>query len=264
MKKIVKISGRMPRRSLPVVLLLFLLASSFAQQTRPWVKWSKADAEKILNDSAWAHTQTETDASELVYSPTRPGTPAAGRSEVDRGITSDQQSINNNRADRGATNQAISVNYRVRLLSAKPVRQAFMRAIALSQKNPDDNLIAGLQSFVNRDFSDYIVVAVTVDSSDQRFSGPPLQLLASAASGTLKNKTYLERQDGRRVFLMDYHAPITDGLGAKFIFPRLVDNQKLLSRDSGTVRFYCELSSQIKINVTFKTSEMVYDGKLEY
>jgi hypothetical protein len=37
-----------------------------------------------------------------------------------------------------------------------------------------------------------------------------------------------------------------------------------LNSDSGTVRFYCELTSQIKLNVTFKLSEMMYGGKLEY
>jgi len=35
-------------------------------------------------------------------------------------------------------------------------------------------------------------------------------------------------------------------------------------QDSGTVRFYSEVSPQIKLNVTFKVSELMYEGKLEY
>lgn len=234
-------------------------------QDKPWSQWSKSEAEKILNHSAWGQTQTETDTSEMVYTPTTQGGAATGstRSETIRGTT-DRQSVNNSRAAQGATNQAISVNYHVRLLSAKPVRQAFMRVIELTQKDADERLLKDLRAFVDRDFDEYIVVAVTFDSTDGRYSGPALQAFMSATLGTLKNKTYLERKDGKRLFLMDYRTPINDGLGAKFIFPRMVDERNFVNADSGTFRFYAEVGSQIKLNVTFKTSELMYGGQLEY
>jgi hypothetical protein len=150
------------------------------------------------------------------------------------------------------------------MLSALPVRQAFMRVITLAQKSPDRELVKGLQSFVERDFSEYIVVAVSFDSTDGRFSGPVLQSFSAATLGTLKNKTYLERKDGKRLFLMDYQAPINDGLGAKFIFPRIVAERNFLNADSGSVRFVSEVGTQIKLNVTFKLSDMMYQGQLEY
>jgi len=244
-----------------------LVVSVAASQEKPWAQWSKAEAEKILNRSAWAQTQTDTDTSEMLYSPTSSsgsgGNPAGGRSEAIRGAT-DRQSVNSSRVTQGATNQAIAVNYHIRLLSAKPVRQAFMRVIELTQKTPDEELLSGLRSFVQRDFNDFIVVAVTFDSGDARFSGPVLQAFSSATVGTLKNQTYLERKDGKRVFLMNYHAPINDGLGAKFIFPRLVDQQKFLTLDSGSFRFFGEVNPDIKLNVTFKMAEMMYNGQLEY
>jgi hypothetical protein len=245
-------------------LLVALWIAASASPQKPWTEWSKADAEKILNNSAWGHTQTETDTSEMVYSPTtQGGNSSSTRSEAIRGTT-DRQSINNSRATQGATNQAISVNYHVRLLSAKPVRAAFMRIIELTQKDPDPRLLKDLRAFVERDFSEYIVVAVTFDSTDGRYSGPALQAFSSATLGTLKNKTYLERQDGKRLFLMDYRAPINDGLGAKFIFPRLVDERNFLSADSGSVRFLTEVGGPVKLNVTFKMSDMMYEGQLEY
>src|SRR5215211_7695162 len=184
-----------------------LVVSVAASQEKPWAQWSKAEAEKILNHSAWAQTQTDTDTSEMIYSPTSGGSGAGSRSEAIRGAT-DRQAVNNSRVAQGATNQAISVNYHVRLLSAKPVRQAFMRVMELTQKNLDRDTLRGLQSFVERDFGDYIAVAVTFDSTDGRYSGPALQAFASATLGTLKNKTYLERKDGKRLFLMDYRTPI--------------------------------------------------------
>lgn len=244
-------------------VLTLLLSASIAQE-KPWTQWTKAEAEKILNHSAWGQTQTDTDTSEMMYSPTsQGGSGGSTRSNV-MGTQSDRSSVNSNRVTQGANNQAISVNYHVRLLSARPVRQAFMRVIELAQKTPDEELLGGLRSFVDRDFSKFIVVAVAFDSTDGRYSGPALQAFSTSTVGTLKNKTYLERKDGRRVFLMEYHAPINDGLGAKFIFPRIVDEKKFLNADSGSVRFYSEVSNQLKLNVTFKLSEMMYNGQLEY
>lgn len=246
-----------------VVTVLFFVSIALSQE-KPWAEWTRVEAEKILNHSAWGQTQTETDTSEMVYTPTTPGGASTGstRSENIRGLT-DRQAVNNSRVTQGATNQAISVNYHVRLLSARPVRQAFMRVMELTQKNLDRDTLRGLQSFVERDFSEYIVVAVTFDSTDGRYSGPALQAFASATLGTLKNKTYLERKDGKRLFLLDYHTPINDGLGAKFIFPRVVDERNFLNAESGSFRFYSEIG-QIKLNVTFRMSELMYNGQLEY
>jgi hypothetical protein len=247
-------------------MTVLLLVSIAVSQEKPWAGWTRIEAEKILNHSAWGQTQTETDTSEMVYTPTTAGGSTTGtgtRSENLRGLT-DRQSVNNSRVAQGATNQAISVNYHVRLLSAKPVRQAFMRVMELTQKNLDRDTLRGLQSFVERDFSDYIAVAVTFDSTDGRYSGPALQAFGSATLGTLKNKTYLERKDGKRLFLMDYHTPINDGLGAKFIFPRVVDERNFLSAESGSFRFYSEVSNQIKLNITFRMSDLMYNGQLEY
>ena len=246
-----------------VVLLTVLLLGAGSAQEKQWTEWTKVEAEKILNNSGWGQTQTDTDTSEMMYSPTsQSGSGSSTRTGV-IGTQSDRQSINSSRAAQGAKNQAISVNYHVRLLSAKPVRQAFMRVIELAQKTPEKELLDGLNAFVQRDFSDFIVVAVAFDSTDGRYSGPALQAFATATLGTLKNKSYLERKDGKRVFLMEYHAPINDGLGAKFIFPRIVDEKNFVTVDSGWFRFYSEVN-QIKLNVTFKTSELMYNGQLDY
>jgi hypothetical protein len=74
----------------------------------------------------------------------------------------------------------------------------------------------------------------------------------------------LERNDRKGVFLIQYHAPINDGLGAKFILPRIVDEKNFISAETGSFRFYSEVNSQLKLNVSFKTSELMYNGQLEY
>jgi hypothetical protein len=246
-----------------VLLALFSSAVVRAQKAnRPWMELPRKDAEKIITDSPWSQIQVDTDVSEQFYSPTKPGTAAVGRSTT--GSVGTQQSINNNRADRGAVNEAVSIKYRICFLSARPIRQAFAKMILSSQQKTDEQLVKQLQSFVDRDFSPYIVIAVTVDSNDGRISGPIMQAINSATTATLQNKAYLERQDGKRMFLTGYLAPIPDGLGAKFIFPRWIDGQPFLSVKSETVRFVAEFNDSFKLNMRYKVADMMYDDKLEY
>lgn len=229
-----------------------------------WMELPIKAAEKTLNESPWSHTQVDTDVSELFYSPTRQGAPSAGRSTSASTSSSNQQSINNRRADQGAVNTAVSIKYRISFLSARPVREAFAKVVLASQGQNDDKLITRLQSFVERDFSPYIVIAVSVDASDARFLNPIMQAINSATTGTLKNKAYLERQDGKRLFLINYLAPIQDGLGAKFVFPRTEGGQFFLNSTSESVRFVAEFNDSFKLNMRFKVSEMMFDDKLEY
>jgi len=247
-----------------VALLLFVTIAASAQKANyPWMEVPRKDAERVLTNSPWSHTQVDTDASEMFYSPTRPGTSSVAQS-TNKGAISGQQSINNNRADRGALNEEVHTSYRISFLSARPVRQAFAKIILSSEREPNEQLANQLQAFVERDFGPYVVIAVKVDSTDQRLLGPIMQAINSGTTGTLKNTTYLERQDGKRVFLMQYIAPISDNLGAKFIFPRLVDGEPFLKSDSGSVRFFAQFNDSFKINMVYKVREMVFDQKLEY
>lgn len=234
------------------------------QDKEPWPKWDKGKVTKMLNSSPWAQTQTDTDTSEMTYSPTTTsGTSSVGRSAASSGGSNNPAvGVQGDRVDRGASNAAMSVNYHVRFLSAKPIRQAFARMIEIQEKE-NKAVRDQLGPFVERDFSDYIVVTITFDASDNRFAGPVLQAFASATTGTLKNQAYLERSDGKRLFVMDYKPPINDGLGAKFVFPRKVEDQPFLT-DTGDVRFFAQLNDKITVNTKYKLKDMVYEGKLEY
>lgn len=245
-----------------MLLALISTAAVSAQKRVTWMELPRKDAEKILNESPWAHTQVDTDVSEMFYSPTRQGTTLPPRTTTT--TSGNQQSINNNRADRGAVNQAVSIKYRICFLSARPVREAFAKMVLSSQRQNNDQLVSQLQSFVDRDFSPYIVIAVSVEANDARFSGPIMQAINSANTGALKNSAYLERQDGRRLFLISYLPPIQDGLGAKFIFPRTQNGQFFLNSQSDSVRFVAEFSESFKLNMRFKVSDMMFDDKLEY
>jgi len=155
------------------------------------------------------------------------------------------------------------VKYHVRFLSAKPVRAAFARMVLLSRAEPDENLAAQLQGFIDRDIADYIVVSVGVEVADEKMAAPLMRAFTAATTEALAKNVYLERKDGKKLYLMEYRAPIEDGMGAKFVFPRKVEGQPFLS-ESDSVRFVAQMNEKMKLNTRYKLSDMLYEGKLEY
>ena len=245
------------RRTLAACLLLaFCVGAAFGQKTK-WTDWSKKDVDKMLNDSPWGQTQTEgaksqSSSSESSSAITQVAAPRAANRQMDR------------QGESGEAKPSTLVKYHVRFLSAKPIRQAFARMVLLSQQSPNDGLAEQLQGFVDRDFGDYIVVAITAEADDKRAAGMITQVFGAATAESLKSAAYLERKDGKRLSLMDYRAPANDGMGAKFVFPRTLDGEPFLKADSDNVRFVFELNKNLKLNMRYKLSDMTYDCKLEY
>ena len=241
------------------LFLLFVLLAPFAieanqKEKKPWTEWSQKEAEKILNNSPWSQIQNDTDTSEMFFRPTAdPVThPRAPNAE--------------SRTAQGATNQSTNVSYGIRFFSARPVRQAFMRIIQLQQKKVEPEVLERMKNFAEVVATDSIIIAVTVEGTDKRSLGKVSQIVNSAVTGTLKNTTYLERSDGKRLFLQEYVPPGRDGFGARFIFPRLVeeDHHPFLSSEFAEVRFVSEFDPTVKLNMRFKLADMMLDGKLEY
>ena len=226
-----------------------------AQKQKPWTEWTKKDVDKTLNDSAWGQTQSEGGASSSSPSSDSAITQVAAPRASDRQLGRQGES--------GETKAVNYVKYHVRFLSAKPVRAAFARMVLLSKTEPDEALTTQLQGFVDRDFSEYIVVSVGVEVGDQKMAGPIMQAFSHANTDVLKENVYLERKDGKKLFLMEYRPPVEDGMGAKFIFKRALDGQPFLS-ENDNVRFVAQLNEKMKLNTRYKLSDMLYDGKLEY
>jgi hypothetical protein len=244
-------------KGVPVVLTLLLLAAVAAssvigqKQSKSWKEWSKKDAEKILNDSPWGKLQVDTDTSEMFFQPTTDARTSRAPNA-------------NSRLEQGATNQATSVTYGIRFFSARPVRQAFMRMIQLKESKLEPDVIDRMNSFAEVPSAESIIIAMTIEGTDKRSLGKVMQIIDSAATGTLKNTTYLERNDGKRVFLEQYVPPGKDGFGARFIFPRIVDERPFLSSEFTDVRFVSEFGTSIKLNMRYKLSDMMLNGQLEY
>lgn len=242
------------------LLLALCACSALAQKTKPWTELTEKEAAKILNDSPWGQTQVEGRSGETPSSSSAITTVAASRRESDRIMSSGEA----NRIESGQAKADTSIRYRTRFLSAKPVRGAFARLLLLKKAEVDENLSTQLQGFVDRDFSEYVVVVVTAEAADDKLVGSAMQVLTTATAEALKDKVYLERKDGKRLALADYRPPGPDGMGAKFVFMRKLEGQPFLTAESDNVRFFAQLHEKVKLNVRYKVSDMMYDGKLEY
>lgn len=235
---VLNVAGDQMKKTFLALLVVGLLSGlALAQNKKPWSEWDKTETDKMLNGSPWGQTQTETDTSQLVWA-----------------------SVGNDNPGGIGPKQAMTVNYRVRLFSAKPIREAFARKVMLGNSKI---AASQLNSFVSGDYSEVIVVAVTFDGADRSYTGIIGQAFDSGTTGTLKNKVYLERQDGKRLFLDEYAAPPSDGTGAKFVFPRNVDGKPFIGTD-GAVRFVADMGRGGEISWRFKLSEMKYNGNLEF
>jgi hypothetical protein len=231
--------------SVALLTALFAVAVLSQKQFRPWGEWSQKDALKILEDSPWGQTQTETDTSIFFSAPAE----------------------SNRRMGGGSTNQEINLNFRIRFFTAKPIRQALVRIMEIQQKNLPSETSDRLTKFANLRSDQWVILTLNFDSTNERYSIEVMQALGRVTTELIKSQTYLERKDGKRAYLNQYVAPGKDGFGARFIFPRQFEGEPFLSPKSGEVRFHSELlvgAKSVTFDRRFKTADMVYNGELEY
>jgi hypothetical protein len=241
---------KLPNRILILcaTLLLIALPASLSAQwnKKPYTEWSEKDARKLLENSPWAQTQVFSDTSNEF---------GTGRRGV-RGAT-DENSVDYS---------SHHLDIRIRLLSAKPVRQAFARIVTLMQKGQVPQQLADqLKAFATQDFPDFIIVSLDCEAKESKSEIREFKaLLDNRTIGDLKSNTYITGKGGQRVYIEAYQPPKNDNLGAKMIFPRLVNGQPFITPDTDEIHFYSEFSTKYVLNMRYKVKDMAADGKLEY
>jgi len=247
MSRAIKEASMINRRIILALLLTLGLASGAAGQkkTAPWTQWSAKNARKILDESAWSHTQTETDLNR---------TNQFSRRENPIQLLS----------------QGARTNYRIRFLSAKPVRQAFYRLLQLDPKGVPANLLEQALDFIDTKFDQTIVVAVDFDCTEPRLFGPAFRAFNSVMTSSLAGNTYLDA-GGTRNFLQEYRPPDPNRIGgAWFVFPRTLDGSPFLDMKTREVRFHSEFpqlagtDAVVNLDWRFKVAQFLYDGVLEF
>lgn len=221
-----------------LLLVIFRIAPIYGQAwwDAPSEKWTRSQVAKMFNDSPWAQTQT--------YS-----------AELARKVEGEKE-INN--------------RFTVRLFSARPIREAYVRMLQImnnydslppERRRDFDSRVNGL---LRADVSDEVVVAVafTSNSSDANLSVK--RFLGTATTETLNQSVYLYSPVGR-LELRKYIPPGQEGSGARFIFPRLQNGKPVLEPGKQELRFdlYVPPIHQ-RLLVGFKASEMFYKGELAY
>jgi len=232
--------------SIPGLLLLFSLTTPAQWDKKPYAEWTEKDAQKVLNDSPWGKTQS-----------------------FDSPMEGYKQGISGRQGTSTATParppDASHVFFRVRLLSAKPIRQALSRQIELKQKGGMKAEVAEqLKQFASGEVLESIVVAVTSDASDAGSNVQQAAALLRRDNAELKNTAFLEIKGGKRIFLQEFKPAGADGFGARFIFQRLIDGKPFITPESEEIHFVAPLSDTYRLDRRFKIKDMMYEGKLEY
>lgn len=241
------------KRNMVVSVLLLTTSVLFAAkkfwEEQPYTEWPAAQAQKMLQDSPWASTQTFGSlGASGARTPTGGGTPGFDSPVPEMG--------NPSGGDVRVADQVSSRMYMVRFQSAAPIRMALAR---LGLLRGGVSLEQAQQFVDNPPGTGEIVVMLSVAPGQERTE------LDRGTTELLKNETYLVlKKSKKRIQLQQYLTPSeAGGVEAVFIFPRQENGQELISLEEEEVRFICEFSSQTKLNRKFKLKDMVFQGKLE-
>ncbi len=248
----------MNKKTCLALILTVALSGGWLLAKKPWEKkftdWSRKEVLRILNDSPWAEQFVRT------RSFTGRGTGLRGEREVRDSFT-------------------------VRFFTALPVRQAYVRMIQIingydemgrqQQAEFDQKFARALEM----DTSGQIIVALEFASNDPEYSREVERQLRTGTADLFKQSAFLISDRLGRVDLQEYYPPAPDGTGAKFVFPRQVDGQPVVSADDKQVKFELGLARSVqsdirggggispeaesRVIISKKIKDLMFEGQLE-
>lgn len=231
-------------RCILLILLAALPAAGMVRDPSPLGKdfrqWTQEDSVWILNESPWARRETFT--------------------RVVGGIGS---------GVRGE--KEILSSYFVRFLSARPIRQAFLRIQQIS--NGYSEMPAGekkrfdkmTQPGLHLDVRHWIVVAVAFRSNDSDQEIQFRRHFRAQTLETLKNTASLSTRRFPELQPVAYFPPQEDSVGAKFVFPRRMGGVPVVSQEDREIAF--EMQSPVgspQLRSIFQVQEMRLAGELQF
>lgn len=236
---------------------------------KPYSKWNKDFVAKLLTDSSWSRpfalgrvlSQTESDDRVAqTHSPDR----EQSRNPVRIAPAA--------RLDRGpgiAGEKEIVEAYTVRLFSALPIRQGFIRQFQIANKyeqmpaEEKARLDGQFKQALGMDVSRRILVSVSFLSNNRELEREVVRQLIQATAESLRQKAYLITDREGRIPLIDYLPPGRDGAGAKLIFPRIVNGQPtVLPTDKEFSLEFFVPGVDHKIFVIWKVKDLICKGEL--
>jgi hypothetical protein len=229
------------KQILPASLFVFLGIFSFGAGDPDFTSWSLEKAAGILNRSPWSKQETITQV-------------VGG---IGSGIQGEKEIYN---------------TYFVRLLSARPVREAYARIrqiqlgydqLSAAKKAEVDTDLARL---LDLDVENWIVVGVAFRSNNPRQQSSIERFLESETTQTIRNRAYLATKRHPRVLLEAYFPPRDWMVGAKFVFPRYLNGEPVVSPDDK--EFVFEFDTPVsgpELRVSYSVAELKWEnGGLEF
>ena len=224
-----------------------LLAQDFWD--KPFEKWNSKEVTRMIGDSPWSQIQTLSNA-------------LRGK---DSGLQGEKEIYN---------------KFTVRFFSALPVRHAYVRMMQILNRYEEMEPAQRMEfdtrfkRALNLDVSDRVILALEFASNDPDATREMKRYLDTARTGTIKQNVYLITQHQGRIELREYFPPSSDGTGAKFIFPRLVNGKPVIEAGDKEVTFEFEVplidrnaggqTNRQKLLVNFKVPKMFYKGEVRY
>lgn len=240
-------------RTTCVLLLGISFAVSFASAQgfwakKPWQNWSADECKKMLMDSPWAQTWTNT---QIVNTPIGQRSNATGR------------------------NEDPILYYFVQLRSALPVREAVGRSAQIENKYDkatdaqkkviDDSVNA----YLTRSYNDDIVVHMDYNSNVEVYERDLRHYWQAFAPGVVPEDTYLVNSRGEKIVPREMKVATGAETAVEFIFPRRVNRQLFIQPGDKSFSFQFDspavdtLPAQTAF-VEFSAKKMMIDGQLVY
>jgi hypothetical protein len=221
------------------IILGFIYTCIAAFPGDSYRNWSLEKAVAILSDSSWARQETFT--------------------RVIGGIGSGLQG-----------EKEIYDTYFVRLLSAQPIREAFARVqqiqsgydgLPAESKKAIDQKI---QTSIDLNVSDWIVIALSFRSNDPRQESRIKRFFLSETTETIKSRAFLSTESYPKLPIHAYFPPKETSVGAKFVFPRVIDGRSVVSKKDETFAFELDTpGSGPQLRAVFSVPSMIIDGELQ-
>ncbi len=271
---------RLPTLILLVFGLIFAVVSPAQVWNRDYMQWSRAEALRIYSNSPWV--------SLVITGIRRSFTTQIKKPDLFRDFE----------APPGDRVNGIASSYRVRLLTATPMRQAYLRLISLAPEHRNAVAVSEIMNGSNPELEQlrlarfisanpravslvgsdtYIIVSIVAEehsyfydriqgrlgSAGRRRVETRPKLFMSLQLSDLKETTFLLTKTGKRIPLADYQRPGLDGWGAKFYFPRSnPDGSPSVSVEDKELRFESSIGER-RIEAKFKLKKLLYKGKLD-
>jgi hypothetical protein len=207
----------------------------------PFSKWSLDKAVQLLNTSPWAKQETFT--------------------RVIRGVGS------------GVSGEKEIYNrFYVRLLSARPIREAYARIQQIQHgydrmpAKEKERFAKAQMPNLDWDSSQWIVVSVGFRSNDPNEESDVRRFFQSETVKTLKNKVFLSTASSPQVELSAYVPQREESVGSKFVFPREVNGVPVITRECTDITLeLLNVTADIpRLRAIFAVKPMIVDGQLVF